>query len=85
MFVANCKRKIMEEKIIKYDHPNGQITVLWRPKKCIHSAVCVNMLPAVYDPGSRPWVKPENATTQELIDQINRCPWISFKTCGLSK
>ncbi|GEM70081.1 hypothetical protein SMI01S_36870 [Sphingobacterium mizutaii NBRC 14946 = DSM 11724] len=64
----------MEEKIIRYKHPNGEITVLWRPKKCIHSAVCINTLPRVYDPGDRPWVKPEHASTQELIKQIDRCP-----------
>jgi uncharacterized Fe-S cluster protein YjdI len=57
---------------IKY--PNGEITILWQPKMCIHSAVCVKTLPKVYDPKSRPWIRPENATTQELIDQVAKCP-----------
>lgn len=64
----------MEEKTIRYPHPNGEITVLWRPKRCIHSGVCVNSLPKVYDPSARPWISPEEATTQELIDQIDACP-----------
>lgn len=64
----------MEEKVIRYKHPNGEITVLWRPQRCIHSGICVKMLPNVYDPNARPWVKPENSTTEELINQINHCP-----------
>jgi len=31
-------------------------------------------LPQVYNPKERPWVKIENATTDELIAQINKCP-----------
>lgn len=57
---------------IKY--PNGGITILWKPKVCIHSGVCVRTLPQVYDPKARPWIRPENATTQELIDQVGKCP-----------
>ena len=56
------------------EYSNGEITILWKPKLCIHSGVCVKTLPQVYNPKERPWVKPENATTQELIDQIARCP-----------
>ena len=60
----------MREK--KYS--NGEITVVWRPDLCIHSGICVKTLPKVYNVRERPWVKPENATTQELIAQIDRCP-----------
>lgn len=34
----------------------------------------VKMLPKVYNPKERPWIKIENATTAELIDQIGKCP-----------
>ncbi|SEF50851.1 (4Fe-4S)-binding protein [Sphingobacterium lactis] len=64
----------MEEKLIKYPHPNGEITVLWRPERCIHSGICVKTLPEVYNPKARPWITPEPATTEELIDQIDHCP-----------
>ena len=55
-------------------YSNGEITVVWKQEKCIHSGICVRMLPKVYNPQERPWIKPENATTAELIDQINNCP-----------
>lgn len=64
----------MEEKIVRYDHPNGEITVLWIPERCEHAAVCVKSLPQVYHPKDRPWITAQNANTEELIDQIKRCP-----------
>lgn len=57
-----------------HEYPNGEITILWKPDLCIHSGICVKTLPAVYDPKARPWIKPENATTQELLDQVAQCP-----------
>jgi len=62
------------EKIIKYPHPNGEITVLWKPELCTHAGVCVRTLPQVYKPKEKPWCSPENADTASLIDQINKCP-----------
>ncbi|MFC6101344.1 (4Fe-4S)-binding protein [Olivibacter domesticus] len=56
------------------EYPNGEITILWKPKVCSHSAVCVRTLPNVYDPKARPWIRPENATTRELIEQVAKCP-----------
>ena len=56
------------------EYSNGEITIKWQPKKCIHAAVCVNTLPKVYRPKESPWITIENATTAELKDQISNCP-----------
>jgi uncharacterized Fe-S cluster protein YjdI len=56
------------------EYSNGEITIVWQPKKCIHSGVCVKTLPKVYNTKEHPWIKPENASTQEIIDQVGRCP-----------
>ena len=53
---------------------NKDITVLWTPSKCKPAGVCVKSLPQDYDPKAKPWIKPENATKEELIAQINACP-----------
>ncbi len=50
------------------------ITVLWTPSKCQHAGVCVKSLLQVYYPKDKPWIKPENATKEEFIVQINACP-----------
>ncbi len=57
-----------------HEYINGEITVIWEPKKCIHSTICVKTLPKVYNPKERPWIKVENATPEELKKQIDLCP-----------
>jgi len=60
------------ETIKEYQKDN--LTIIWQPKKCIHSGVCVRKLPEVYDPKAKPWVRPENASVADLKDQIAACP-----------
>lgn len=64
----------MAEREIVKEYPNGDLTVVWKPKKCIHSAICVNSLPEVYDPNKNPWIEPKNASIDELKSQIDKCP-----------
>ncbi len=56
------------------EYSNGEVIIVWQPKKCTHSGVCVKTLPKVYNPKERPWIKPENASTEELITQVAKCP-----------
>lgn len=60
--------------MIKKEYSNGEMTIIWQPELCIHSGICVNELPEVYNPQQRPWVKIENATTDQLIAQVDKCP-----------
>ena len=56
------------------EYSNGELTIIWKPEKCTHAAECVKALPQVYNPMERPWIKIENATTEQLKNQINKCP-----------
>lgn len=56
------------------EYSNGEITIKWQPKLCKHAGVCVKLLPKVYNPKASPWITVENATTEELKNQINNCP-----------
>ena len=60
------------ETIKKYS--NGEVTIVWEPSKCIHSAICFRGLPQVFDPRKRPWVSTENGQTEEIINQVKACP-----------
>jgi len=60
-------------EIVK-EYTNGDITILWKPKTCIHSGECVKRLPNVYKPNEKPWIQIENASTDELKSQIKTCP-----------
>ena len=55
-------------------YSNSELTVVWQPKKCIHAAECVKALPKVYDPNAKPWINVDNASTEELKNQIKKCP-----------
>jgi len=63
----------MADEITK-TYSNGEITIVWKPGKCIHSGVCARILPQVYKPREKPWITIENATTEELKAQLVKCP-----------
>ena len=64
----------MGDKEIVKEYASGDLTVVWKPKKCIHAGICVKSLPKVYDPKGKPWIKAENASADELMAQIEQCP-----------
>lgn len=57
-----------------HKYSNGEVTVVWKPDVCIHSAKCFNGLPEVFDPKKRPWINIEGATTERIVDQVKKCP-----------
>lgn len=63
----------MEQKKERY-YSNDDITIIWKPELCQHAGICVKMLPKVYNPKERPWIKIENASTEEIIKQVTACP-----------
>jgi uncharacterized Fe-S cluster protein YjdI len=71
----NLNKKIIFYRMeIKKKYSNGEVTVVWEPSKCIHSAICFRGLPHVFDLRKRPWVTMENGQTEEIINQIKACP-----------
>ena len=55
-------------------YTNGEVTVVWKPNLCQHSAICFRGLPKVFDPRKRPWVDPQGASTEEIVAQVQKCP-----------
>lgn len=60
-------------EIVK-DYTKGDLTIHWKPAKCIHSEICIKTLPEVYKPSEKPWIQPEGASEEDLMKQIDRCP-----------
>ena len=60
-------------EIVK-EYTNGEVTIVWKPQLCIHAANCARGLPKVFQPKDKPWIKPEAASTQNIIDQVLKCP-----------
>jgi uncharacterized Fe-S cluster protein YjdI len=64
-------------KDITKKYTNGEVTIVWQPSLCIHSALCWKGeagLRSVFNPMEKPWIKPEGADTQSIIEQIKKCP-----------
>ncbi|MEM6377158.1 MAG: (4Fe-4S)-binding protein [Bacteroidota bacterium] len=56
------------------EYTNGEVTIVWKPELCTHSKNCITGLPAVFEYGSRPWIKPDGASTEEIVAQVKKCP-----------
>jgi len=53
---------------------NDRIAVTWEPKLCIHVGICFRGLPEVFQPQSRPWVKVDAATADQIAEAVMACP-----------
>jgi uncharacterized Fe-S cluster protein YjdI len=61
-------------KDITKKYTNGEVTIVWKPTICIHSAICFKGLDKVFDPQKKPWITPEGASTEMIIGQVKKCP-----------
>ncbi len=67
----------MDKATLTKKYSNGEVTIVWKPGQCIHSAICWKHpegLIKVFNPSEKPWIKPEGGTTEEIINQVKKCP-----------
>lgn len=66
----------MEKEIVK-NYSNGEVTIVWKPSTCIHSTLCwkgEGGLPQVFNPRIKPWIDPNGASTESIVDHVRKCP-----------
>lgn len=62
----------MAKEIFKYT--NGETTVVWQPKLCMHSTKCWKELGEVFNPKARPWVNMDGSSSEKIVEQVAKCP-----------
>ena len=79
--MENNKKEVVKE------YSNTDITVVWKPKGCIHSKKCWKELIQVFNPQNRPWVNMNGANTDRIKKQVEACPSgaLSYVVKGESK
>jgi CDGSH-type Zn-finger protein len=65
-------RKVIKDK--RKDYVGKKITVHDNRRICSHAAECVNNLPSVFKLNSRPWIEPNAAVVNEIVDTVRKCP-----------
>jgi uncharacterized Fe-S cluster protein YjdI len=60
------------------EYKKEDVTILWQPDKCIHSAVCVKGLSKVFKPKESPWIQTENASKEEIANHIQACTLVAL-------
>ncbi|RNC85484.1 MAG: (4Fe-4S)-binding protein [Balneola sp.] len=52
----------------------GDIKIGWDPSICVHAGNCARGLPEVFKPKDKPWITPQGATRDQIIEQVAQCP-----------
>lgn len=55
-------------------YQNSDIMVYWNPEQCTHDTNCFSTLPAVFNPGARPWVNIDGDDPHAIIKTVDGCP-----------
>lgn len=61
-------------KNITKKYTNGEVTIVWKPDMCAHSAICIRGLPEVFHVQKNPWITPEGVSSDKIIEQVRKCP-----------
>jgi len=66
---------------IENEFSNGEITVAFAPKKCIHAEKCAKGLSEVFRTSVIPWIYLDGAASDEIITQVKKCPSGALSFC----
>lgn len=56
------------------DYAGAAITIHDNRGICSHDGSCINLLPQVFRMTERPWIDPDAATVDEIVEVIEKCP-----------
>ena len=71
------KKNVIKDRRKSYfgnNHNNNKIIIHDNRRICSHAKECVNNLASVFKENSRPWIDPNGASADEIIQTIRKCP-----------
>jgi CDGSH-type Zn-finger protein len=71
-FVGKKSPDRVKDKVKEYR--GKEITIVDNRGVCAHDASCTDCLPSVFNVDKRPWIDPNGATMDEIIQTIEKCP-----------
>lgn len=66
--------ELEEDCMAEKTYETESLVIHWKPDLCQHAAKCVKGAPDVFDVSRKPWIMPENGTTEEIKAVIDQCP-----------
>lgn len=64
----------MDANNVVKEYTNGEVTIVWQNAKCIHAGECVKNNPEVFKPREKPWITPNDSSTENIIETVKKCP-----------
>ena len=55
-------------------YSNPYISVSFNKEQCIHSEICIQGLPSVFNLHKRPWINVDADSTDKIIQIVQACP-----------
>lgn len=82
-FVGEKDSDRVTDRVDEYE--GAGITIVDNRGVCSHAAYCTDTLPNVFKLGEEPWIDPDGAPVEEIIELIKRCPSgaLSYKIDGV--
>ena len=69
---GNASEQTIKDK--RKNYVGKRITIHDNRKICSHAAECVNNLQSVFNLNARPWINPDAAKIEEIINTVRKCP-----------
>ena len=66
------KKDRIKDEVKKYE--GETITIYDNRGVCSHDRSCIDLLPSVFKKEGRPWIDPDGAAPEEIINTIEKCP-----------
>ena len=52
----------------------NEVTITYEAARCIHAGECTRGAPEVFDRDARPWIQPDGASVEHIVNVVERCP-----------